>query len=1314
MNKFNATPRLLTRLMQMTLYSTLCLGAGCSDVGGQADPKPSAVASILGASSATTDVSVRSGADVVVSGKDSDGIDDPILDFDIQAISVSGDSEITVEMINALLIERNLNTKVFSAPSVTVETVVQFEVVVTDADGVSASDTTSVTILAVGDSDTFLTQAAVSNSDIGRYELVVALDLDPDEVTASSFGVLIETVVQWKPRVAHTDCVLGDSLDRCELVVDTQTITGDWQTGLTASDVAAEDAADAPFNPHFLIDMPAVDADTININYETTDREKRLELENVASANIYHRYSFQAPDNNAKLLVLSRNGTDSGLLVHRYKEALETASSLVDVDTIRSLNLAESVLSAEAYYRILDPLNEADTLNKWLQLRGFVAGVGQEQEFAHALYLNNYDLGFGRNMFMRTDDCGNVYTYVENYPSLELGIKEQNGFATVVMEYSPINPGAAGSCSTDEKIVKFYAFVPDDNSGEQIRMPTMNFDGRGEKSVPGVCTSCHGGGPESMVSYVATHVDTNGADLNTLLTAVDALTSEQKLDLVDLNATFMPFDLDAFLFTQARDSELTDPFYDRLTITDAQIAQFSRENQLAAFRTFNKAALRTYLHKQGGISNVDPEVEAEQKARWDAPIELVNSWYAGLNIASLADIDDIDDKVFDGSGIPDGWLANPDLYHDVYALYCRACHIQMTNTELNFDTLDKFLDTETTNSTRLEDIVFKRGAMPLARLTMDRFWVDFNGGESAASLLQSSISSSSVPGSIEAEFDINNTTPNGVGVQVQLDSLVLGEVDDYQWRFTNDCGSEAFLNNSSSAAANFVTDISPCAYDVTLEVSNDFGSDSISKTIVVDRTPVVTASIAANTADYDPNDGFLVIDIDSLITGDARADSQSEPLDIVINDVDAGVSVNDNTTLDSNGDVVYSFGVFDGVNDTFEYKLRDTNGTISEATGSVSVSIDAISPVLSAPSSLSSTTVGLAWALTDSNLTVDHYVLYRDDTIFDNNVTSTSYNDFTLSEGNTYTYEVVAVLDGVESEKSDPLVVVTAAVPSISSVTPNSASSMQISWSLAGDAPDTFSIYRNGGSTAFKQVAGNVFSTSDTGRDTNSDYSYEVVANFSGSDSDKSGSVSGYTLPAVPASLSVSNITTSALRLSWGTNGNPSGTDYYICDLSSCFASTTNAFVDINVGSSNTAKQYFVYADWAGHVDSSTNKSANTSTLSTSTLVSYTSDIYADMFVNTRDGKAARIPHCTGCHSGTAASYGNFSLNGGSATAVFNELTGVTDGGDSRVNTSSSDYIVGCVNSGCNTMPARSSTYTFSASEIVTLEKWISQGASNN
>jgi len=591
---------------------------------------------------------------------------------------------------------------------------------------------------------------------------------------------------------------------------------------------------------------------------------------------------------------------------------------------------------------------------------------------------------------------------------------------------------------------------------------------------------------------------------------------------------------------------------------------------------------------------------------------------------------------------------------------------------------------------------------------MDRFWVDFDGGQSAASVLQDAIelSADSVPGEVEAEFDINNATPDSIGFEVRLDSSVLGEVDDYEWTFSSDCGSTAFLNGSNTSEANFTTDVSPCSYDVTLNISNAYGADSITKSVVVDRVPVVNGSNPTASIDaYDPNNGELVIDVDALISGAARADSQSEMLTIIINDEGQGLTQNENIALNNDGDVVYTVPVFDGVDDTFDYKLSDANGSVSESDGTVVVSIAPITVGLNAPSSLSSTTVDLSWSMSDDDLIVDHYVLYRDGSVIEDDILITTYTDSTLSEGNTYSYEVAAVLDSVESGKSDPLAVITAAVPSISNVSPQSSSSVEISWSIAGDDPENYSIYRDGSGTPLKTVDGAVTSTNDTGLDSNVEYAYEVVANFSGSDSDKSDSMSTYTLPAQPTSLSVSNITTSSLRLTWGANGNASGTRYYVCDGVNCSASTTNTFRNMTGIDSNTDKQYSVYADWLGNADSTTNKSANSSTVLTTTFVDYVSDIYTAMFNTVISGQSeSRIQRCDGCH-GTS---GGFTITGGSA-ALYSELTG----SDSRVDSAGPDYIVNCVTGGCNTMSAVSG-YAFSASEIATLEDWVSQGAEDD
>ena len=135
---------------------------------------------------------------------------------------------------------------------------------------------------------------------------------------------------------------------------------------------------------------------------------------------------------------------------------------------------------------------------------------------------------------------GSVFSYVANYPTLEAALKKLNNFAAVVMEYSPPDQDPSG-----KKFVKFFAFVPDDK-GDSARNASFNFDGRGEKWVPGVCTACHGGRPTFLA---------NGAYANH----------------GDVNAGFLPFDLNSYLYVRATDTKQVDPDLNAAEFTSAQL-----------------------------------------------------------------------------------------------------------------------------------------------------------------------------------------------------------------------------------------------------------------------------------------------------------------------------------------------------------------------------------------------------------------------------------------------------------------------------------------------------------------------------------------------------------------------------------------------------------------------------------------------------------------------------------------------------------------------------------------------------------------------
>jgi len=552
------------------------------------------------------------------------------------------------------------------------------------------------------------------------------------------------------------------------------------------------------------------------------------------------------------------NNADSGLL-NLASDA--TAPVVVDVDDILHKKAMESQLSAEIYYELIDPNDTTLTLNDWKATRGFVGDVESEADFAHAIYINNYDLGFGRDMFMRKDECGNVYSYVENYPTLETAVQTRNNFATVVMEYATLDGETGEECSTEPKFVKFFSYVPDISTGERVRMEKMNFDGRGEKFLPGVCTACHGGLPFDLTDFTATLPV--GANVEEV---VAALSPAEKLDMADIGATFMPFDMDSFLYTKAQEAKYVSPSLDTSRFPQETIDKYSREAQHDAMRSFNKTVLGTYLHKTEEL--VAANADQALLDRWAAPIQLINSFY-GTDIQSSQDLDNIDGTSFDSDSVLPGWEGQETLYHEVFARYCRACHIQADNPQRTFVNFEDLLDGSEAKVKLIEDIVFKNGRMPQARLTTDRFWVDFDGGESAAAKLQAAIGSDLVPGNTIAEFDIDNTSPSDVGETISMDARFTSVLaESYSWALVSDCGSSAELRGAATPLASFEVDVSPCTYTITLTTQNHFGSDSTSKTVSVNRTPVAVdfdALLDDTNFPYTPGDRSLTIDIDSFI-----------------------------------------------------------------------------------------------------------------------------------------------------------------------------------------------------------------------------------------------------------------------------------------------------------------------------------------------------------------------------------------------------------------------------------------------------------------
>ena len=121
------------------------------------------------------------------------------------------------------------------------------------------------------------------------------------------------------------------------------------------------------------------------------------------------------------------------------------------------------------------------TLSDWKASYGF-----NDVDEARAVYFNNADLGFGRDMHCRKWSAADVACYVVNHGlgpdsparlSVNAAIDNQHTLATVAMVYT----------NADAR-VSFYVYGPDESLLNKVAL-----DSEGNKHVPYLCLSCHGG-----------------------------------------------------------------------------------------------------------------------------------------------------------------------------------------------------------------------------------------------------------------------------------------------------------------------------------------------------------------------------------------------------------------------------------------------------------------------------------------------------------------------------------------------------------------------------------------------------------------------------------------------------------------------------------------------------------------------------------------------------------------------------------------------------------------------------------------------------
>ncbi|HET9268031.1 MAG TPA: hypothetical protein VFO31_07690, partial [Vicinamibacterales bacterium] len=600
--------------------------SGSSDVGDQKAPPPVAWAKALnqpftGADGDIT-VTARAGSEVFLTGKDSDGGELPVLDWTWTPLNGAAEG--------VDLVTRNSSTVSFSAPQTSVDQELRFRLTVTNSNGASDDAEIVVNVVGVPDPGAFL------QYDGARQFVVGAVASETGALGGDvRFKITVERrITYWDLQgQRHVDFVLGS-----------QQLTGEWLAAYGTDSVCG-----AAANPRFTLPLPTLDADDVlaKLSKSPSDQSRAPDPSRIDEAQVTLRIGIELldplPDRQAGVCVL---GADASLVTTAQKPAprpgASSAMAAVAAETTVTLDALagpastsrDTRASARAYYATIDPGATKDTLAKWLAATGFTDGSTswtaiENGSSAHAVYLNNFDLGFGRDMYMRFGACDggtapalggaiapgamgtcDVYGVVINYASLEAAAKKTGALLAVAMEYARL-PGAGANAP---RVTTFYTFAPD-ASGVFKRVLSANLDGRGERYMPQACTVCHGGTPQGVVTtqnargeQVPLDQDGDGVP--------DAYGNGG-----NVKAGFMSWDLDSFLFSD-NDPAFSNPGDPYFPEDERVLAErHTRAQQKDGLRKLNQMAWLTYA---------DPDTPAAGlPGRFEYARRLVESWYGG-------------------------------------------------------------------------------------------------------------------------------------------------------------------------------------------------------------------------------------------------------------------------------------------------------------------------------------------------------------------------------------------------------------------------------------------------------------------------------------------------------------------------------------------------------------------------------------------------------------------------------------------------------------------------------------------------------------
>jgi mono/diheme cytochrome c family protein len=381
----------------------------------------------------------------------------------------------------------------------------------------------------------------------------------------------------------------------------------------------------------------------------------------------------------------------------------------------------DTLAYAQAYYAAIDvdPSNPRDTLANWKKANHFGEAGGTE---VTAVFGDVRDLGYGRRMTARQNVDGTIAVMVENYlaysiadytyssVNLEAAVARDSRWhvSTNAIEFSP-RLGAPSP--TNVSFAKFYTFSP--VTGE--RLLTASLDGRGDKAMPGICISCHGGRADPLTPAAGSPTG------QPLFPLVGYSVSQAR---GDVQAHLQMLNVDSFDFSPA--------------------PGFTRADQEDELKAINKMVLCTYPLSGPVMGTEDNCRRAAQFGEWGGTAAaVIKKAYGGDTLPNPRFLDDF---------LPAAWsnVGQTALYKNVVAPVCRTCHIlRGTNAMDEIDFMSYCPENGSTGTCdaalpgfnfkgyadRIKAHVIDRGNMPLAKIVFQRFW-STNQADTLATFLQ--------------------------------------------------------------------------------------------------------------------------------------------------------------------------------------------------------------------------------------------------------------------------------------------------------------------------------------------------------------------------------------------------------------------------------------------------------------------------------------------------------------------------------------------------------------------------------------------------